>query len=95
MIAVAIPNIGTWVKNPVLYEIGQTTVSPSTYNVIQGMSAIEKGRYLVNAAGGSYVRAAFGTAWRQTGTTIGTGLTPGGYLLGLGIFETVDYQTRK
>ena len=95
MIAVAIPNIGTWVKNPVLYEIGQTTVSPGTYNVIQGMSAIEKGRYLVNAAGGSYVRAAFGTAWRQTGTTIGTGLTPGGYLLGLGIFETVDYQTRK
>lgn len=28
-------------------------------------------------------------------TTVGTGLTPGASLLGLGIFEAADYQTRK
>ena len=90
-----IPNIGQWVKNPVLYEIGQTTVSPTTFNAIKGLSAIEKGRYLVNAANGSYLNAAFGTAWGEVGATIGTGLTPGGYLLGLGAFEAADYETRK
>ncbi|MCO5062718.1 MAG: cysteine peptidase family C39 domain-containing protein [Kiritimatiellae bacterium] len=95
LIAAAIPNIGTWAKNPVLYEIGQTTVSPATYEIIQGMNAIDKGRYLVNAAGGSYVKAAFGTAWGEVGATVGTGLTPGGSLLGLGAFEAIDYQTRK
>jgi hypothetical protein len=82
-------------SSTMLYEIGQTTVSPGTYNIIQGMSAIEKGSYLVKAAGGSYVQAAFGAAWGQVGATVGTGLTPSGYLLGLGAFEAVDYQTRK
>jgi len=96
MIAVAIPNIGTWVKNPVMYEIGQTTVSPATWNTIKGLSAIDRGKYLVNSANGNYLKAALGGLgnFGQFGTTIGTGLTPGGNLLMLGGFEFVDYQTR-
>jgi RHS repeat-associated protein len=97
MIAVSIPNIGTWIKNPVMYEIGSTTVSQTTWNAIKGLDAINRGRYLVNAANGSYLGASLNGLRNlgQFGTTIGTGLTPGGNLLMLGGFETVDYQTRK
>jgi RHS repeat-associated protein len=97
LIAAAIPNLSTWVQNPILYEIGQTTTSPVALNAMRwyGFNAIQKGQYLVNAANGSYINAAFSTVWSQAGNTILTGLTPGGYLLILGGGEAVDYQMRK
>jgi RHS repeat-associated protein len=96
MIAVAIPNIGTWIKNPILYEIGSTTVSPRTWEAIQGMTVIDRGKYLANMANGNYWRAALEglNNLGQFTTTVGTGLTPGANLLVLGAFEAVDYQTR-
>jgi YD repeat-containing protein len=97
LITAAIPNIGAWAKNPVLYEIGQTTTSPVAFNAMQwyGFNAVQKGQYLVNLANGSYINATFGTVWSQVGNTILTGLTPSGYLFILGVGESVDYQTRK
>ena len=90
-----IPNIGQWAKNPVLYEIGQTTIPKVTYEATQGLSAIERGQYLVNASG-DYLKAAFGTSWGQVGSTIGTGLTPGGWLiLGAGAQGADSYQMSK
>jgi hypothetical protein len=96
MIAVAIPNIGMWVKNPVLYEIGSTTVSPATWEAIKGLDVINRGRYLVNAANGSYLNASVSGLRNlgQFGTTIRTGLTPGGSLSLIGGGEVLDYQTR-
>jgi hypothetical protein len=91
----AIPNIAEWSQNPLLYEIGQTTVSPELYESVADMSAIERGQFLVDQAGGSYLRAMFGTAWGQVGNTIGTGLTPGGWLFlgGVAAWGDAEYKS--
>ena len=41
LLIAAIPNIGTWAKNPVMYEIGQKTLPRGVYQGLQGLSVIE------------------------------------------------------
>jgi hypothetical protein len=41
--------IATWCRNPFFYEIGSTTVPQSVWHIIQGMSVINRGRYLCQA----------------------------------------------
>jgi len=94
-LAAAIPNIGTWAKNPVMYEIGSKTLPTAKYAKygLEGLGAIEKGKRIVQIEG-----------WRRALTpclrlspyvnTIKTGLTPGGYLLGIGSLHAIDYNRR-
>ena len=100
MLAVAVPNIGTWIKNPVMYELGSTTVSPTTWNAIKGMDTVSRGKYLLAEAGGGV-----GGWWKasvqgfknasQFGTTMKTGPTPGGGLGLIGIMHGTDaYYSR-
>jgi len=95
LVSAAIPNIGTWAKNPLMYELGSTTVSAETWNVIKGMDTVSRGRYLLAEAGGGvpgYLKALVQGVQNigQFGTTIGTGLTPSGYLLSIGAIESID-----
>ncbi|HMF89775.1 MAG TPA: RHS repeat-associated core domain-containing protein [Candidatus Angelobacter sp.] len=79
---VIIPNISTWVKNPLLYEVGSTTVPSAVYEGMQGLNAIEKGGYLLANYGwmGTLRLAGQAALAGEYATTIGTGLTPGGWL---------------
>jgi len=96
LLTAAVPNISTWVKNPAMYELGSTTVSPETWQVIKGLDTISRGKYLLKAADGNFLKASlqgFKNA-SQFKSTITTGLTPGANLLGIGALEAVDSQTR-
>jgi RHS repeat-associated protein len=90
LLIAAIPNLTTWIRNPVMYEIGSTTVPASVWEVIQGMTAIERGRYLVQTYG--WLRApfiGFGTP-SAFGSTVGTGLTPAAWLFLIGGGSFID-----
>lgn len=89
----AIPNLGTWAGSPFAYEVGSTTVTAELYAAMQGMTAIQRGHYLVATYG--RLGWIFQTAPGQFGATVGTGLTPGGSLLLIGLFEAVDYRSRN
>jgi RHS repeat-associated protein len=92
----AIPNIGTWGKNPVLYEIGSKTLPTSEYIGLglEGLGAIEKGRRIVMAHG--WMRALMPTLnIVNYAKTIGTRLTPAGYILGILGLETADLWLSK
>ena len=91
----AVPNIETWAENPILYEIGQTTIDYESYQSVANLTAIERGAAFVEAAGGSYVKAAFSTSWIDTTSTVGTGLTPGGNILLIGIISVADKMSQK
>lgn len=80
----------TWCRNPILYEIGSTTVPPRVYSIIKEMSVLERGRYLLQTYGW---RAPFlgAGAVREYLTTVPSGLTPGGALLLIFTVETLDY----
>jgi len=86
------PNLLEWLKNPVLYEIGQTTVPGGVYKAMEGMGAVEKGGYLLSNYG---LRGLPGLSYGalrtgQFANTIGTGLTPGGYLFSAGAVHGLD-----
>lgn len=90
LLIAAIPNLTTWIRNPILYEIGSTTVPPRIWQVIQGMSVIDRGRYLWQVYGW---RSLFlgARAPSQYFTTIWKGPTPGAWLGLLTLVEIVDY----
>ncbi|MBP5227792.1 MAG: RHS repeat-associated core domain-containing protein [Kiritimatiellae bacterium] len=72
-------DISTWSKDPLLYEIGSTTVSAEKWNLIKDLDVISRGRYLLNEANGNYLKAmlqGFGSS-NQFLITIPTGATPG------------------
>ena len=84
--AAAVGNLGTYAADPILYEIGSKTLPTATYDELglAGMSQIQKGaaitKELYNGnAFQAWIRPVATTAY---GTTIGTGVTPGGaYIL--------------
>ena len=47
----AVPNIGSWAKNPFLYEVGSTTVPTEVYEAMNGLNAVAKGDYLLSNYG--------------------------------------------
>jgi len=87
-----IPNIGTWAQNPFLYELGSTTVPGDVYEAMDGLSAIERGSYLMSnyGLGGTAALNIEAAVTGEFGNTIGTGLTPGGWLLIGGIGQYID-----
>jgi len=97
-LSAAVPNIGAWARNPVMYELGQTTLSRSAYQGLRHLDPISRGRALVQANGGGLgggLRAAFGTNWGQVGNTVGTGLTPGANLAGIAGLHAADSLTSE
>ena len=93
-----IPNLGAWGKNPAMYEAGQTTVPRGVAAALERLSAVERGKVLVQANGGGIiggVKTVFGTTWSQAAHTIPTGLTPGGNLLVLLGFHFADDASSK
>jgi RHS repeat-associated protein len=94
LLSAGIPNIGTWAKNPLLYEIGQKTLPVAVFESLEDLTAIERGREIVAQQGWlRAIRPALNPF--AYSNTVGTGLTPGAWLTVLGLFEGVDYQTRK
>jgi len=90
-IAAATPNLGQWLKNPKMYEIGSTTLPKPLFETIRGLNTINRGRLLTNLYGGGF-RATFSTSWRSIPSTILTGGTPGARLFGrLGGAHAIDW----
>ena len=87
-LAAAIPNIGQFAKNPILYEIGQKTLTilPKGW---EALSAIQRGKVIVEQVG--WMKAILPT-FNVTpyATTIFEGLTPGANLLLVGGLEAAD-----
>jgi RHS repeat-associated protein len=88
LLAAAIPNIGQFAQNPVLYEIGQKTLMtlPKGWETL---SAIQRGKVIVEQVG--WMKAILPT-FNATpyATTIFEGLTPGANLLLVGGLEAAD-----
>ncbi len=79
--AAAIPNLTAWAESPAFYEVGQTTLPPQLFEALKDLSPIARGQALVRQLGwvGS---ATMGLANAgQFANTIGTGLTPGAWLI--------------
>ena len=86
-----IPNIGSWLKNPIAYEVGSMTLPTAEYTSLglEGLSAVDKGRVLTSTYKWWQLLPRFTTAYSKT---VGTGLTPGGWLatiFGLDIADLV------
>ncbi len=83
LLSAAIPNINIWAQNPLMYEIGQKTLSmvPEA-----GIGAIERGCQIVKDVGRIKAVLPEGRGWALgIGKTFLTGPTPGGWL-GVGAF---------
>jgi RHS repeat-associated protein len=89
LILMGVPNFSKWIKNPIMYEVGATTVRWPLYRLMVslGMDTIQMGKFLTFINGGGFMgglRAARSTKWIYTisgPTTIWTGLTPGAYFI--------------
>jgi len=92
-LASAIPNIGMWARNPVLYEAGSATVPNRVFSIIEGLNPVWRGRWLrsFGSTFGPYTSAEMAQAYAATWNT---GLTPGGRLFGLGLMELADSLMR-
>jgi hypothetical protein len=94
LVSAAIPNLGTWIRNPILYEIGQKTVSleKGTWGLVENLSVFDRGEVYLWMSGGSKWEALVSTDAQMVdyAHTVWTGLTPGGNLLALGAFQGVD-----
>jgi RHS repeat-associated protein len=93
---VIIPNISSWAKNPILYEVGSTTVPSAVYEGMQGMNAIQKGGYLLSNYGwiGTLKLAGQAALDGEYAGKIGTGLTPGGWLAVIGASNATSSLTK-
>ncbi len=99
-LAAVVPNIGAFAKNPVMYELGSTTVPTRVFNTISHLDPIGRGRALTQMNGGGLggmVKTALGTSWKHVGSnplsTMGTGLTPAGNLTVIGGIHIADEMT--
>lgn len=90
-------NLAKWARNPLFYEIGSTTVPAEVYAAMEGLSAIEKGKYLLfwYGPGGILALNAEAVGAGALSTTIPTGLTPGLSLFGVGALQAVDSASHK
>ena len=80
LLALGTGNISTWIKNPVMYELGSTTTR--LFPQIQHLSAIARGEWIWARYGWSgWVLG--GGSLGSFGTTIWTGLTPGASFAGV------------
>jgi RHS repeat-associated protein len=93
---VIIPNIASWAKNPILYEVGSTTVPSAVYEGMQGMNAVQKGGYLLSNYGwmGTLKLAGQAALDLEHVGTIGTGLTPPGWLAVIGASNATSSLTK-
>jgi RHS repeat-associated protein len=91
-----ISNISSWAKNPLLYEAGSMTLPSAVYKGIQGMTATQKGGYLLYHYGWMGILKLAGQAalGGDYAATIGTGLTPGGWLAVLGASQATSSLTK-
>jgi hypothetical protein len=87
-----IPNIGQWAKDPLMYETGSLTMPADVYELMEGLNAIQKGKYLVSTFGYKELPGLVYEAAKtgQFAKTIGTGLTPLGWLGVIGAGQAVD-----
>lgn len=87
------PGFPTWIKNPIGYELGSTTVPASVWGQIRTMSVLQRAAYLRKAYP---LTAPFrGFASFQFFKTFSTGLTPGGYFFLAGFFRGMDMNLKN
>jgi RHS repeat-associated protein len=94
LLSTAIPNVGVWAKNPAMYELGQTTLSATEFAELGELTAIERGAILWERYGLRGFLPSL-SALGQYRYTIGTGLTPGGYLFVIATVHAADYVYEK
>jgi hypothetical protein len=75
-----IPNMGEWLKHPILYEAGSATVPTRVFKMIEGLSPTWRGRWL-RAFGETFGPFGVGEMAAAYRATWNTGFTPGGRLL--------------
>ena len=75
-----IPNMGEWIKHPILYEAGSATVPTRVFKMIEGLSPTWRGRWL-RAFGETFGPFGVGEMAAAYRATWNTGFTPGGRLL--------------
>lgn len=90
-LAAVIPNLGTWLKNPVAYEAGSMTLPNAAFSAISHLSVVERGKHLIATRGliGAFIPTADMGAYANT-VLRWSGLTPGGWLGLLGAGEVAD-----
>jgi hypothetical protein len=92
-LAAAIPNLTSWAKNPLKYEMGQTTLPAKLFGAMKGASPVQRGDFLLRHVGWRGYFMGFGNAGEFV-NTVGTGLTPGGWLTVIGGLHITDELSR-
>lgn len=88
------PQLAAWMKNPLLYELGQSTVAKDVWEVIAHLGPVEKGRELLQLARtiglSRYVTQVVLPGIPSFVTTIRQGLTPAAHFLRIGGVHAAD-----
>jgi RHS repeat-associated protein len=83
-------NVAAQAKNPILYELGSTTVSPGTWRFLKYASVTNRGRILAAKYGGIYKAFKAESSFGRALPNIGSGLTPAGSIFVSGSVHGLD-----
>jgi hypothetical protein len=92
LLIAAVPNLTAWVKNPLMYELGATTIPGRFFSSLSHLSVIQRGESIYRQLGlrGFFLsRLATNADWTAT-VVHWSGLTPGGNLFIIGLFSGLD-----
>jgi hypothetical protein len=91
LLAAAIPNLGAWLRNPAMYELGSTTMPVRLFESLSHLTPIARGQAIYRQLGwGGFglSRLATRADWL---VTVPTGGTPGGWLGLMGIGHALEW----
>ena len=88
-------NAAAQAKNPLLYELGSTTVSPGTWRFLKHTSVVNRGRILAAKHGGIMKAFAAESSFFRALPNAGSGLTPLGSAIAAGGLHAADAATNS
>ncbi|MCP4507086.1 MAG: hypothetical protein GY826_11950, partial [Fuerstiella sp.] len=91
LLAAAIPNLGAWLRNPAMYEMGSMTIPVRLFNSLAHLTPVARGQAIFRQLGwGGFGLGRLATA-ADWAATYNTGGTPGARLLLVGLLHGADY----
>jgi RHS repeat-associated protein len=88
LLTAAIPNVSTWAKNPLYYEMGQKALADEVFMTMQNMDAISRASSMIGSQG--FLKAFLPALDGNFAAALADGITPGVWMLIGGVAEAAD-----
>lgn len=88
LLTAAIPNVSTWAKNPLYYEMGQKALADEVFMTMQNMDAISRASSMIGSQG--FLKAFLPALDGNFAAAVADGITPGVWMLIGGVAEAAD-----